>query len=127
SRDIVSNVKVIAPIEDSDSAKANMESLHYQISWSEPSAPNGLVYFYMIYIDQNTNNGPKEERCVGNDVFSINVTLLPRTKYHLRIITYTIARLNNEYRDREQINGDQLSFNSTNLFFELVFTTKNSS
>ncbi|CAF5160202.1 unnamed protein product, partial [Rotaria magnacalcarata] len=81
----------------------------------------------MIHIGQNTSNGPKEERCVGNDVFSINVTLLPRAAYRLRIITYTIARLNNEYGDREQINGDRLSFNSTNLFFELVFTTNDSS
>jgi hypothetical protein len=83
-----------------------------------------LIYFYIIYIGQDSSNGPKDERCVGNDVHSINVTLLPRTIYRLRIITYTIARLNNEYGDREKLNDQQLSINSTDLFFELIFTTK---
>ncbi|CAF4504061.1 unnamed protein product [Rotaria sp. Silwood2] len=54
---------------------------------------------------------------------SINVTLLPRTTYRLKIITYTVARLNNEYGDSEQINGELNSFNSTDLFFEVIFTT----
>jgi hypothetical protein len=101
-----------------------MKSFNYHISWLEPLEPNGLIYFYMIYIGQDSSNGPKQERCVGNDIHSINVTLLSRTTYRLRIITYTIARLNNEYGDREQLNGEQHAINSTNLFFELIFTTK---
>ncbi|CAF4649571.1 unnamed protein product, partial [Rotaria sp. Silwood2] len=124
SRDLVRNVQVVAPIEDSHHLTANTKSFTYKISWEEPLEPNGLIYFYIIYIGQNSNNGPKEERCIGHDVYSTNVTLLPRTTYCLRIITYTIARLNNEYGDKDQINGEQSSFNSTNLFFELIFTTK---
>ncbi|CAF1052500.1 unnamed protein product [Rotaria sordida] len=124
SRDLVRNVQLIAPIEDSDLITTNTKSLTYQISWLEPLQPNGLVYFYIIYIGQNSNNGPKEERCVGHDINSVNVTLSPRTTYRLKIITYTIARLNNEYGDREHINGEQHSLNSTDLYFEVIFTTK---
>ncbi|CAF3713246.1 unnamed protein product [Rotaria socialis] len=57
-------------------------------------------------------------------LIEVDVPLLPRTTYRLRIITYTIARLNNEYEDREKINDDSHSFNTANLFVELVFTTK---
>jgi hypothetical protein len=78
----------------------------------------------MIYIGQDSHNGPKEERCVGHDIFSINVTLSPRTTYRLRIVTYTIARLNNEYGDKEQIQDEQNAMNTTDLVFELFFTTK---
>ncbi|CAF3486815.1 unnamed protein product [Rotaria sp. Silwood1] len=124
SRDLVRNVQVVASIENSDQLTTNTKSLTYQISWLEPLEPNGLIYFYIIHIGQNSNTGPKEERCVGYDVYSINVTLIPRTTYRLKIIAYTIARLNNEYEDSEQINGEQNSFNSTDLFFEVIFTTK---
>lgn len=78
----------------------------------------------MIYIGQASHSGPKEERCVGNDVHTINVTLIPRTAYRLKIITYTVARLNNEYKDRELLNDEQHTINSTNLYFELIFSTK---
>ncbi len=124
SRDIVRNVQLIAAVEDSDPLAANSKSFNYHISWLEPLEPNGLIYFYVIYIGQDRANGPKEEHCVGNDVHAINVTLSPRTTYRLRIITYTIARLNNEYGEREQINEDNYAINSTNLFYEYVFTTK---
>jgi hypothetical protein len=124
SRDIVRDVQLVAAVEDSDHLTANSKSFNYHISWSEPWEPNGLIYFYVVYIGQDRIHGPKEEHCVGNDVHSINVTLSPRTTYRLRIITYTIARLNNEYGEREQINEEQYAINSTNLFYELVFTTK---
>jgi hypothetical protein len=52
------------------------------------------------------------------------VTLSPRTTYRLRIVTYTIARLNNEYGDKEQIQDEQNAMNTTDLVFELFFTTK---
>jgi hypothetical protein len=115
---------LVASTEDSNHLITNAKTFNYHVSWSEPLEPNGPIYFYIIYIGQDSSNGPKEERCVGNDIHSINVTLLPRTTYRLRIITYTIARLNNEYGDREQINDNQHSINSTNLFYELIFTTK---
>ena len=124
-RDVVRNVKVTDLTENMNTpTTTNTKSFMYQISWEEPIKPNGLIYFYMIYIAQNSNNGPKQESCVGNDIHAINVTLSPRTVYRLRIITYTIARLNNEYGDREQINDEQFIFNSTNLFYEEIFTTK---
>jgi hypothetical protein len=111
-------------MEDPDPLTTNTKSFNYQISWLKPLNPNGLIYFYTIKIGQDSNSGLKEDRCVGNDVHSINVTLLPRTTYRLRIIAYTIARLNNEYGDLEQINDEQHAINSTNLFFELIFTTR---
>jgi hypothetical protein len=86
SRDIVRNVQLIAAVEDSDHLTANSKSFNYHISWLEPLEPNGLIYFYVIYIGQDRINGPKEEHCVGNDVHS--------------------------------------AINSTNLFYEFVFTTK---
>ncbi|CAF1035321.1 unnamed protein product [Adineta steineri] len=124
SRDIVRNVKLITPVDNSNHLTRNTKSFNYYISWSKPLQPNGLVYFYMVYIGQDSNNGPKEERCVGHDTHSVNVTLLPRTTYRLRIITYTIARLDNEYKDKQVINDEQYSLNTTNLFFQLIFTTK---
>ncbi|CAF4112009.1 unnamed protein product, partial [Adineta steineri] len=124
SRDIVRNVKLITSVDNSNHLTRNTKSFNYYISWSKPLQPNGLVYFYMVYIGQDSNNGPKEERCVGHDTHSVNVTLLPRTTYRLRIITYTIARLDNEYKDKQVINDEQYSLNTTNLFFQLIFTTK---
>jgi hypothetical protein len=126
SRDLVRNVQLISPGANSDHLTGNIKSSTYHISWLEPLQPNGLIYFYVIYIGQDSSNGPKEARCVGHDIHSVNVTLLPRTTYRLRIITYTIARLNNEYGDREQISEDQHSSNTTTLFFQLIFTTKDS-
>ena len=123
SHDLVRNVHLVRLIEDSQSLKANTKSVNYHISWFKPLKPNGLVYFYMIYIGQDIANGPKEERCVGHDIYSINVTLLPKTVYRLKIITYTIARLNNEYNYRGQINDVINSLNTTNLYYELNFTT----
>ena len=52
------------------------------------------------------------------------MTLLPRTHYRLRIITYTIARLNNEYNDLEEIQDGSLMSNRTDLFYFHIFTTK---
>lgn len=121
---MVTNVKVTLPTDDSDATSEEIKSLTYEILWSKPVEPNGLVYFYMIYIGQDAVDGPKEERCVGHDVYSINVTLLPKTTYRLRIISYTSARLDNEYGDKVQGGGEQFPLNSTNSFFELVFTTK---
>jgi hypothetical protein len=100
-----------------------MKTVGYQISWLEPLTPNGLVYFYTIHIDQYNQNEPKDERCVGHDVHSINVSLLPRTQYRLKIVTYTIARLNNEYDDHKQLTDDSFLLNTTNLYFQLLFTT----
>jgi hypothetical protein len=124
SRDLVRNVNVVAPVGDSDHLRANTKSFIYGISWSKPLKPNGLIYFYFIYVGQDSNNGLKEERCVAHYTYSINVTLSPKTTYRLRIITYTVARLNNEYGDRQLINDGLNSMNSTNLFFEFIFTTK---
>jgi hypothetical protein len=100
-----------------------VKTLDYGISWLEPSSPNGLVYFYTIHIDQSNQNGPKDERCVGHDTHSVNVSLLPKTNYRLRIITYTIARLNHEYDDNKKFIDDSYMFNRTNLFYQLLFTT----
>jgi len=125
SRDIVRNVNVVASVEDSDHLTADTKSFIYDISWSKPLEPNGLIYFYFIYVGQYINNGAlKRERCVGHNTYSINVTLSPKTTYRLLIITYTVARLNNEYGDRQLINDDLASLNATNLYFELIFTTK---
>jgi len=99
------------------------KTVGYHISWHEPLTPNGLVYFYTIHIDQYNQNGPKDERCVGHNIHSINVSLLPRTNYRLRIITYTIARLNHEYDDNKQFNDDTLLLNTTNLYYQILFTT----
>ena len=124
SRDVVRNVKIAEFNDNSLPGLVNSKSFQYQISWRPPIQPNGLIYFYMIYIAQNSNNGPKQESCVGNDIRSINVTLSPRTHYRLRIITYTVARLNNEYKDREQIQDESFSSNGTYLFYEEIFITK---
>ncbi|CAF2822788.1 unnamed protein product [Rotaria sp. Silwood2] len=64
SRNLVRDVQVV----DSDQLTTNEKSLTYQISWLESLEPNGLIYFYIIHIGQNSNNGPKEELCVGHDV-----------------------------------------------------------
>jgi hypothetical protein len=120
----VQNVQIIAPVEHSRSLASTINVLNYRITWFEPFRPNGLIYFYIVSVAQESNTGPKEERCVGHDIQAVNVTLLPRTTYRLRIITYTIARLNNEYGDKEQLQDERLLLNSTNLFFELIFTTK---
>jgi hypothetical protein len=124
SRDLVQNVQVIAPLEHSESSSSHTTALSYRITWFAPFQPNGLIYFYVISVGQDSNTGPKEERCVGHEVQAINVTLVPRTIYRLRIITYTIARLNNEYGDKERLHDEHLSPNSTNLFYERVFTTR---
>lgn len=122
SKDVVRRVKII---ELKEIGKvSDSKSLEYQISWLKPIEPNGLIYFYLISIEQNANHGPKQEFCVGNDTRSINVTLLPRTHYRLRIITYTIARLNNEYNDLEEIQDGSLMSNRTDLFYFHIFTTK---
>ena len=121
SQDLVQNVQVIAPMEHSESSSS---ALVYRITWFAPFKPNGLIYFYLISVGQDSNTGPKEERCVGHDVHAINVTLLPRTTYRLRIITYTIARLNNEYGDKERLHDEHPLPNSTNLFYQSVFVTK---
>ncbi len=124
SRDLVRNVQLVAPVQNSDNLAANAKAHNYHVSWQEPIQPNGLIYFYIISIGQDGSNGQKDERCVGHDIHAVEVPLLPRITYRLRIITYTIARLNNEYGDREQLNDEQQSFNTTNLFVELIFTTK---
>ena len=124
TRDIVRDVQIVAGAEEIDHSGTAARALHYHISWAEPFEPNGLIYFYVIYIAQDRANGPKEERCVGNDVHSINVTLIPGTPYRVRIITYTIARLNNEYGAHEQISEDYYAMNATNLFFEYAFRSK---
>ncbi|CAF1675636.1 unnamed protein product [Rotaria magnacalcarata] len=124
SRDLVRNVQLTASANDSDHLTAGEKLFLYRISWLEPLEPNGLVYYYMIYIAQNSNNESIQEYCVDYDKYSISVILLPSTTYRLRIITYTIARLNNEYDDRERISDEPSPFNSTNFIFELTFTTK---
>lgn len=124
SRDIVRDVRIIPGSEDIDTTGVTAKAVHYHISWMTPWRPNGLIYFYVIYVAQDRTNGPREERCVGNDVHSINVTLQPGTPYRLRIITYTIARLNNEYGAHEQISEDYYAMNATNLFYEFAFRTK---
>ncbi|CAF1588247.1 unnamed protein product [Rotaria sp. Silwood1] len=123
SLDLVRNVTLITPIDRSQQLKSDMKTVDYHISWFEPLSPNGLIYFYTIVIDQNIHNGPKDERCVGNNIHSINVSLLPRTNYRLRITTYTIARLNNEYGDIKQLNDDSYLLNATNLYYQIFFTT----
>lgn len=123
SRDVVRDVKLTVFPEDPNHSKANTKSFSYHISWAKPRQPNGLIYFYVVSIGQDSLNGPKEERCVGHDTYAINVTLLPRTAYRLRIITYTIARLDNEYKDRSLINDGQYTENGTSLFFQTRFIT----
>lgn len=124
SRDIVRNVKLITLPEDPHRLSSNTKSFNYQIAWSKPLKPNGLIYFYVISVGQDSANGPKEDRCVGHNTNSINITLLPRTAYRLRIITYTVARIDNEYKDRQLINDEHHSDNSTNLYFQLRFITE---
>jgi hypothetical protein len=123
SLDLVRNVQLVAPIDNSIRLSADMKTVGYHISWLPPLSPNGLVYFYTIYIDQYTNTGPKDERCVGHNIHSINVSLLPRTNYRLKIITYTIARLNHEYEDNKPLTEDANLMNSTYLYYQRFFTT----
>ncbi len=123
SLDLVRNVELVAPIDNSVRLTADMKTVGYHISWLEPLSPNGLVYFYTIHIDQYTQNAPKDERCIGDNKLSINVSLLPKTNYRLRIITYTIARLNHEYGDYKQLSDDSYILNTTNLYYQLFFTT----
>ncbi|CAF4504050.1 unnamed protein product, partial [Rotaria sp. Silwood2] len=68
SRNLVRDVQVV----DSDQLTTNEKSLTYQISWLESLEPNGLIYFYIIHIGQNSNNGPKEELCVGHDSVTLD-------------------------------------------------------
>lgn len=118
------NVKLTAPTDLNALRQAvDVKTVDYQISWREPLSPNGLVYFYTIFIDQYTHNGPKDERCVGHNIHSINVSLLPRTSYRLRITTYTIAKLNREYDDNKQLPDDSYLMNTTNLYYQVFFTT----
>jgi hypothetical protein len=117
-RDSVRNVQLIAPVQNPDHLAARRKS---HISWQEPLQSNGLIYFYIIHIGQDSSNGTNDEQCVEHDIHSVDVPLLSRRTYCLRIITYTIARLNNENGDQEQINHDSHSFNTTNVFVELVF------
>lgn len=123
SLDLVQNVQLIAPIDNPLQSISDMKTVGYHISWKEPSTPNGLVYFYTIHIDQYNQNGPKDERCLGHDIHAINVSLLPRTNYRLRIITYTIARLNHEYGDYKQLNDAAYLMNSSSLYYQIFFTT----
>ncbi|CAF0942255.1 unnamed protein product [Adineta steineri] len=123
SLDLVRNVKVVPPTESSLQLAADAKSLNYHISWLKPLTPNGLIYFYTVNIDQYSQNGPKDERCVGYNVYSINVSLSPRTNYRLRIITYTVARVNNEYEDHKQLNDESFLLNTTNLYYQVLFTT----
>ncbi|CAF4820435.1 unnamed protein product [Rotaria socialis] len=90
------------------------------------------MYMFQVFACHNVSKQPLSDACSLNGIIlavrtkpgDLDVPLLPRTTYRLRIITYTIARLNNEYEDREKINDDSHSFNTANLFVELVFTTK---
>jgi hypothetical protein len=123
SLDLVRNVELITPIDNSVRLTADMKTVGYRISWLEPLSPNGLVYFYTIHIDQYTQNAAKDERCIGDNIRSINVSLLPKTNYRLRIITYTIARLNHEYGDYKQLSDDSYILNTTNLYYQVYFTT----
>ena len=98
--------------------------MDYQITWEKPLAPNGLIYFYTIHLDQESQNGPKDERCVGHDVYSVQVSLLPRSNYRLTIVTYTVARLNHEYDEQPRLFTDEgYPGNATNLYYHLDFTT----
>ncbi len=121
SLDLVRNVELIAPIDNPLQLTTDVKTVGYHISWNDPLTPNGIVYFYTIHIDQNSSNAPKDERCVGHNIHSINVSLLPRTNYRLRIITYTIAKLNREYGDMKQLNDDIYSSNITNLYYQIFF------
>jgi hypothetical protein len=123
SLDLVRNIQLIAPIDNPLELTSDTKTVGYDISWNEPLTPNGLVYFYTIHIDQYSHNGPKDERCVGHNIHSVNVSLLPRTNYRLRIITYTIARLNQEYGDYKQLTEEAYLMNSTNLYYQIYFTT----
>lgn len=100
------------------------KTVDYQITWDKPFAPNGLIYFYTVHLDQQRQNVPKDERCVGHDVHSVEIPLLPRTTYHLTIVTYTVARLNHEYDGQPRLFSDEgYPGNATNFFYQLTFTT----
>lgn len=102
----------------------DFKTIDYQITWEPPLAPNGLVYFYIVHLDQESQNGPKDERCLGYDIHSVQVSLLPRTTYRLKILTYTIARLNREYDDQlRSLPDDGYPTNATHAYSELIFTT----
>ncbi len=121
SLDLVRNVQLIAPIDSASQLVSDVKTVGYHITWKEPLTPNGLVYFYTVHIDQYTHNGPKDERCVGHTIHSINISLLPKTNYRLRIVTYTIARLNHEYEKDKQPGEDLYLSNTSNLYYQLFF------
>ena len=121
--DLVRDVRLVAPMDKSLRLTTEMKTIGYHITWLEPLSPNGLVYFYTIHIDQYTQNAPKDERCVGHNIHSINVSLSPRTNYRLKIITYTVARFNHEYGDHKQLSDDSSILNTTNLYYQMFFTT----
>ena len=123
SLDLVRNVQFIPAIDVSTSSLIDSNSIQYQISWLEPMFPNGLIHFYMIHTDQDSHNGPKYDRCVGRDIHSFNITLLPKTKYRLRIITYTAARLDREFDDQRSNVEEIYPLNRTNAFYQVFFTT----
>ena len=105
----------------------DVKTLDYTISWQAPLTPNGLIYFYTVLIEQQNHNGPKDERCLGHDTHVVNVSLLPKTSYWLRIFTYTLVRFNQEYEDAGSLLDESSLINSTNMYYQLNFTTIESS
>lgn len=120
SLDEVRNVEYTPAV---NSMLSDSKSVEYKISWSEPLAPNGLIYFYTIHIDPVGHNAPKDERCVGADINSVNITLLPRSKYRLRILAHTISRLNREYDEEYLSHFDNSLPNGQNSYYQILFTT----
>ena len=117
------DVQVLSPKENSLHQALDSKTVEYHISWEEPKSPNGLIYFYTVSVDQDNHNGPKDERCVGHDMRDISISLLPRTNYRLRIITYTIARLNREYDDYRALQDEGYVSNTTNSYYQMLFMT----
>lgn len=115
---------IAVPIEHSDYTLPQGNALNYRITWRKPVHSNGLIYFYWVSIVQDSHNGLKDERCVGNDRFFINVTLQPRTTYRLRITTYTAARLSNDFVMNESTQDGLSNSTHKHLFYEEVFETK---
>ncbi|CAF3377542.1 unnamed protein product [Rotaria socialis] len=123
SLDLVREVKLTSSIDSALRSTRDLKTVDYHISWLAPLTPNGLIYFYTIFIDQHNHDGPKDERCVGHNVHMVNVSLLPRTRYRLRITTYTISRLYNEYEDKKQLMDESDLANITNSYYQKVFIT----
>jgi hypothetical protein len=125
SLDLVRHVQSVLWIDEGFSSNIDKKTVDYNISWLPPLSPNGLIYFYTIRLDQYVHNGPKDERCVGHDINSIQVSLLPRTNYRLTIMTYTVARLNREYDDQfdRSFHDDLTLMNTSHVYYQVLLTT----